>query len=126
MSVRSEGNEMIKRSLFALLGVFVLLTGPTVSFAQRDDSQFRSEKFSGEMLGASDSGVFGTLLIAAIGIFVLLCFVLDKYFRLFLFAYAAMIGGMIFIFEYFDKQGRVVAILVIMGALLYADRRLQK
>ncbi len=107
----------------------MLLAGPTVSFAQRDDRQYRSEEFSvdsGEMLVASDGGVFGTLLLVAIGIFVLLCFVLDRYFRLFLFAYAAMIGGVIVIFEYFDKQDRVIAILVVMGALLYAARRLGK
>jgi hypothetical protein len=117
---------MIKPSLFALLGALVLLVGPTLSFAQRDDRQFRSEDFSGEVIGASDGGVFASFLIVAIGIFVLLAFILDKYFRLFLFAYAAMIGGLIAIFEVFDKQGRIVAILVVMGALLYADRRLGK
>jgi hypothetical protein len=117
---------MIKPSLFALLGALVLLVGPTLSFAQRDDSQFRSEDVSGEMLGTSDGGVFGALLIIALGIFVLLAFILDRHFRLFLLAYAAMIGGVIAIFEVFDKQGRIFAILVVMGALLYADRRLGK
>jgi|688.fasta_scaffold1247092_2 hypothetical protein len=109
--------------LCSLLPMFFFATE---AFAQRDDRQFRSEDFSGEVIGASDGGVFGALFIVAIGVFVVLSFILDRYFRLFLFAYAAMIGGIIAIFEVFDKQGRIVAILVVMGALLYADRRLGK
>jgi len=127
---RYEGREMINRSLFVLLGVLVLLVGPTVAFAQRDDSQFRSElrseEFSGETLGTTDGGLFGTALIVALGVFIVIAFILDKYFRFFIFAFAGMIVGMIAIFDTFDKQGRVIAILVVMAALLYADRQLRK
>jgi len=121
---------MINRSLFVLLGVLVLLVGPTVAFAQRDDSQFRSElrseEFSGETLGTTDGGLFGTALIVALGVFIVIAFILDKYFRFFIFAFAGMIVGLIAVFDTFDKQGRVIAILVVMAALFYADRQLRR
>ena len=110
----------------ALCSLLAMLFLATEALAQRDDRQLRSEEFSSEALGASDGGMFGAILIAACGIFVLFSFIIDRYFRFFLLAYAAMIGGLIAIFDVFDKQGRIVAILVVVGALLYADRRLGK